>query len=850
MAPASSTSTGSGAPTSLPLNPQPTLSSGFAGEEFSNNLFSDLAPLLTLFGEQVTKQFLSMALGWADNILLAMGPLGVITAVVSAIRIGGVRFMKALVGRARENQATAEVELLSSTSENVSELWNGREIVRQLGHAPTKELIVYSGDTPNDEIRIATLHEACRQKVLNEVLREVRLVGTSEQPRFTSQHLSAQPPNIALNIDKAAPSDQEVWTLAVLGVALQAVALVIPAIMTYHWKEKKGNSTVQRYAYPVFLLGSCALFIGMALCSRIIETRTMEQTFRPPKPNTIKTIFRLQMACTMGDQDFAPFVILNSADNKCIRTSRSLQKATFEKRTKTETYLYKARTVIAVFLALSGFICQFVGLRALHWSATIIQLGVTVIMTGLRSYVRRGISRKPKALELRRSDPDWIALSVGAACLFGWPTNERVWPEHSCPSLDICTGGYGFDIGPQEMSDNSSIKEIRFFCTPGGAPTRFTRKGRETHTIVWTTTNNAVHIRPCNLWESARMEERSDPSTITTADPRITLRDMLHPFSKTEDPGLVQLADSLMQAMKRTIELMHQFSNEKYLETSSDVGRTRFSWTHLVDNNFVDHTGYFSRLQLFWSTEYLLRDEDKRLHAILALWIHSLYLRDTTILLNIERMKQGTTGIARARFQKRTSYMRFIARGSPRYKGRDMMELDRWIGKDLRLQSLHTSQFDSHNPWNSPSPRWPIFGVSLEHMENYTPATNKHGTLSDQYVAVDLPYTLPTQCALEIFSGFMTAVAKETTHLHKLELDVSQPDDRMSTRHCHGFLRAVSQVLVEVGIVNDIRDANTVVIPPFARKGLLRPQKSLPKQPHDVPESVPTDPLTDQGGLT
>jgi hypothetical protein len=33
----------------------------FAGENFSNNLFTDLAPLLTLFGEQVTKQFMSQA---------------------------------------------------------------------------------------------------------------------------------------------------------------------------------------------------------------------------------------------------------------------------------------------------------------------------------------------------------------------------------------------------------------------------------------------------------------------------------------------------------------------------------------------------------------------------------------------------------------------------------------------------------------------------------------------------------------------------------------------------------------------------------------------------------------------
>jgi len=71
----------------------------FAGDEFSNNLFSDLAPLLTLFGEQVTKQFLSMSMGWADNVLLAMGPLGIMTIIVSAIRVGGIKQLKAVVGR-------------------------------------------------------------------------------------------------------------------------------------------------------------------------------------------------------------------------------------------------------------------------------------------------------------------------------------------------------------------------------------------------------------------------------------------------------------------------------------------------------------------------------------------------------------------------------------------------------------------------------------------------------------------------------------------------------------------------------------------------------------------------------
>jgi hypothetical protein len=86
MAPASATSTGSGTPTSLPIDLQPMLA-GFADEEFSNNLFSDLAPLLTLLGEHAIRRFLSMSLGWVDGILLAVGPLGITTTIVTVRRL-------------------------------------------------------------------------------------------------------------------------------------------------------------------------------------------------------------------------------------------------------------------------------------------------------------------------------------------------------------------------------------------------------------------------------------------------------------------------------------------------------------------------------------------------------------------------------------------------------------------------------------------------------------------------------------------------------------------------------------------------------------------------------------------
>ena len=83
----------------MPIGDTPTISSGFLGEEFIKNLGSGLAPLLTLFGEQVTKQFLSMSLGSADHILIAVGPLGIITTMVSAIRVANTRVLKALIGR-------------------------------------------------------------------------------------------------------------------------------------------------------------------------------------------------------------------------------------------------------------------------------------------------------------------------------------------------------------------------------------------------------------------------------------------------------------------------------------------------------------------------------------------------------------------------------------------------------------------------------------------------------------------------------------------------------------------------------------------------------------------------------
>ncbi|KAH8586804.1 hypothetical protein B0O99DRAFT_489413, partial [Bisporella sp. PMI_857] len=112
-----------------------------AGETFTNNLLTDLAPILALFGEQVTKQFMSQSFTWYDCIIFAACPIGIMTAIVSVIRVAAPNSWKAIVGRARASRAAAELEILSSTSDEVCELWNGHGIVRLMGSPQVLELI-------------------------------------------------------------------------------------------------------------------------------------------------------------------------------------------------------------------------------------------------------------------------------------------------------------------------------------------------------------------------------------------------------------------------------------------------------------------------------------------------------------------------------------------------------------------------------------------------------------------------------------------------------------------------------------------------------------------------------------
>ncbi|KAF2635423.1 hypothetical protein P280DRAFT_553799 [Massarina eburnea CBS 473.64] len=109
--------------------------------DFSNNLATDLGPLLSLFGEAITKQYLSESTSFEDYIIFALVPLGLMTAVVSVIRVCGGTWLRSFIGRAQEGNAAIEAELCTSTSKDICEVFNRGGITRTLGRAKILEII-------------------------------------------------------------------------------------------------------------------------------------------------------------------------------------------------------------------------------------------------------------------------------------------------------------------------------------------------------------------------------------------------------------------------------------------------------------------------------------------------------------------------------------------------------------------------------------------------------------------------------------------------------------------------------------------------------------------------------------
>ena len=223
---------------------------------------------------------------------------------------------------------TVEQEFLSSTSQEVCELWSGREIVRAIGNPETnnmKTLVisVKPSSTPGTDVPtavFASLEDAASAYKGGNLFQN--FYSDTERP---ADEFASETPNLTLNVPDVLLNDKKLWRLTfILALPIQLFTLILPALVTYYWKLPRKGVSVAKYAYACFAAGTIAIFSGLLFCGRAIENSTTEKVFRPAKGKKpqIQRILCLQMACTVGSQHFSSFAILYNPNNRLFRTSR------------------------------------------------------------------------------------------------------------------------------------------------------------------------------------------------------------------------------------------------------------------------------------------------------------------------------------------------------------------------------------------------------------------------------------------------------------------------------------------------------------------------------------------------
>jgi hypothetical protein len=240
--------------------------------------------------------------------------------------------------------------------------------------------------------------------------------------------------------------------MAVVGVVVQVTALMVMGLVTYHWKLQKGNKPVVPYAYPLVIIGTSSLVLGMFICAAVIEKSTKEVTWMkgPDAAHLNLHVLWLQRSGSVSDQSFESFAIMAKGPRDAILTSRrrgyedslvvpgdaypsSIRKRKMKRHihiANIVSNIFKAAAVTGAVISVVGFVLQFVGLRAMHWSASIAQLTATAIMTTIRAIERRNLLERPYGEELPDGhEMDWLTTAIAR-------NRNKFWTYYSADKDD------------------------------------------------------------------------------------------------------------------------------------------------------------------------------------------------------------------------------------------------------------------------------------------------------------------------------------------------------------------------------------------------------------------------------
>lgn len=390
--------------------------------QFVTSLFTDFAPILSLFGLEASKQYLSQSIGWIDDILFAMAPLGVLTIMVGAIRVAGYDWMRNLIGKAREPSGVSEAEYLSSTSEDVFEVWDKKGVVRKVGNEKIRQILYDSSPGAQDVMSMWNAEFPNLSENLNQIPYITRRdkfkkeFSAPEDPE-ARRNWDNLPPNLTLNAYDPIDSRYELGIFTFVAVLIQLSVIIFQALTAYrlNWRNPSIGHLYETVAFPLACSGLVTMCTGVFICAWVIESSTQEIMWIEGE-RTKAEKKRLQV---MWVQQSSPeglcqsYVIYRDDPTKPPPTEFRPIWGSYrvdDPRIKRSMNIW---VFFGTLFCTLGFLAQVTGLRGLHFSATLAQFLATLAVTAIRSFVRRGLATPPFRDELPKGyELDQVSLMI------------------------------------------------------------------------------------------------------------------------------------------------------------------------------------------------------------------------------------------------------------------------------------------------------------------------------------------------------------------------------------------------------------------------------------------------------
>jgi hypothetical protein len=341
---------------------------------------------------------LAQSISIYDWIIFATVPTGVPFALKSIIRVSKKsKILRALTVYPKEEEKVIEKDLLSSTSEEVCEIWNGRGATRifaPLSQLPVTEWIFDGMLIPSKEAKNHSLIMKGTRSSLN--LRmcfslcgvETRDIaaplstakdGNSGFDEWQEKAETELPPNIIMNLGPY----NRVWKLFLLtatGIFLQLSILTLAGLTVFYCPVRQQFFPNTRSGYRITALtfvfaGTALLGFGLIYTAKTIDTAARVDIWRPTKPGMM--VIWKQKKTDNEDLHTESYVIGKMIKKELISTHRRWRAV------PSTSMSFPVAIAITV-----GFLLQSVGISLMHWPTQALQLLSMSIMFLGRCYVR------------------------------------------------------------------------------------------------------------------------------------------------------------------------------------------------------------------------------------------------------------------------------------------------------------------------------------------------------------------------------------------------------------------------------------------------------------------------------